>query len=117
MDTVWIRTHDDVLVRAKSIMALENESDGLYAECLTGSRIQLTTGVCPIASQLALLEEIRQAGADDSRAVVITAVWEQGTLIWFREFADILADSYNANNTKVKSSTITPMSDRYHRGS
>jgi hypothetical protein len=43
-----------------------------------------------MASQLALLEEIRQAGADDSRAVVITPVWEQNSLIWHREFADTL---------------------------
>jgi hypothetical protein len=45
-----------------------------------------------MASQLALLEEIRQAGADDPRAVVITPVWEQESLIWHREFADALAD-------------------------
>jgi hypothetical protein len=31
MDTVWIRTHEDVLVRAKSVMTLENEHDGPYA--------------------------------------------------------------------------------------
>jgi hypothetical protein len=92
MDTVWIRTHEDVLVRAKSIMTLENEHDGLYAECITGSRVQLTSGACPIASQLVLLEEIRQAGADDSRAVVIMPVWEHGSLVWHREFADALAD-------------------------
>jgi len=63
MDAVWIRTHNDVLVRAKSIVTLESAHDGLYAECLDGSKVQLTRGTCSIASELALLEEIRQAGA------------------------------------------------------
>jgi hypothetical protein len=98
MDTVWIRTHDDLLVRAKSIMTLENDHNGLYAECITGSRVQLTSGTCPIASQIALLEEIRQAGADDSRAVVIMPVWEQDSLVWRREFADTLADRLNEHD-------------------
>jgi hypothetical protein len=51
-----------------------------------------------MASQLALLEEIRKAGADDSRAVVITPMWEQGSLIWNREFADALADHLNGHD-------------------
>lgn len=101
MDTVWIRTHDDILVRAKSIMTLENEHDGLYAECITGSRAQLTNRTCPLASQLALLEEIRHAGADDSRAVVIMAVWEHDSLVWHREFADALADRLNEHDHRA----------------
>jgi hypothetical protein len=92
MDAVWIRTHHDTFVRAKSITTLQNGRDGLYAGCMTGSRVQLTDGTCPIASQLALLEEIRQAGADDSRAVVIMPVWEHDSLVWHREFADTLSD-------------------------
>lgn len=105
MDTVWIRTDDDILVRAKSIMILENEHDGLYAECLTGSRVQLTRRACPIASQLALLEEIRHAGADDSRAVVIMPVWENDSLVWHREFADALADRLNEHDRSRSRST------------
>jgi hypothetical protein len=92
MDTVWIRTHDDIFIRADSIMIFENYHDGLFAECITGSRVQLTSGTCPTASQLALLEEIRHAGADDSRAVVIMPAWERGSLVWHRESADALAD-------------------------
>jgi hypothetical protein len=99
MDTVWIRTHDDSLIRAKSITTLQNWRDGLYTECITGSRVQLTNGPCPIACQLVLLEEIRQAGADDSRAVVIMPVWKQGALIWHREFADALADRLKAHDS------------------
>jgi hypothetical protein len=95
MDTVWIRTHDDVLIRADSIMILENYHDGLFAECITGSRVQLTNGTCPTASQFALLEEIRHAGADDSRAVVIMPTWQHDTLAWHRESADVLADRLN----------------------
>jgi hypothetical protein len=95
MDTVWIRTHDDTLIRADSITTLQNGRDGLYAECITGSRVQLTSDKCSIGSQLALLEEIRQAAADDSRAVVVMPVWERDSLIWHREFADALADRLN----------------------
>jgi len=102
MDAVWIRTHEDVLVRAKSIMMLENEHDGLYAECITGGRVQLTSGTCPIASQLALLEEIRQAGADDSRAVVIIPIWDHDSVVWRREFADALADRLDEHETRAK---------------
>jgi hypothetical protein len=109
MDTVWIRTHDDVLIRAKSIMTLENGDDGLYAECTTGSRVQLTSSACPVSSQLALLEEIRQAGADDSRAIVIMPVWEQDSLIWHREFADALADHFNGHDSSNGRTGLTRM--------
>ena len=109
MDTVWIRTHDEVFVRAISIMTLQNDHDGLYAECITGNRVQLTSSACPIASQLALLEEIRHAGADDSRAVVIMPVWEQDSLTWHREFADTLADRLNEHHTRASKIGITSM--------
>jgi hypothetical protein len=109
MDTVWIRTHDDILVRAKSIMTLESGHDGLYAECITGYKVQLTSGTCPVASQLALLEEIRQAGADDSRAVVIMPVCEQDSLVWHREFADALADRLNEHDQRTSRIGIAPV--------
>jgi hypothetical protein len=101
MQTVWIRTHDDALIRAESITTLRNWRDGLYAECITGSTVQVTTGPCPISSQLALLEEIRQAGADDSRAVIIMPVWDQESLAWHREFADALADRLNQGHGRT----------------
>lgn len=109
MDTVWIRTHDDVFIRAKSIMTLENEHDALYAECITGSRIQITSGTCPIASQLALLEEMRQAGADDSRAVVIMPSWQEDSLVWHREFADALADRLNEHDHRTSRIGVAPV--------
>ena len=90
-------------------MTLENWHDGLYAECITGSRVQLTNGACPIASQLALLEEIRQAGADDSRAVVIMPVWEQDSLVWHREFADTLADRLNEHGHSTSRIGVAPV--------
>jgi hypothetical protein len=108
MDTVWIRTHDDTLIRAKSITTLQNWREGLYAECITGSRVQLTNGACPISSQLALLEEIRKAGADDSRAVVIMPIWNQESLIWHREFADTLADRLNNHDRNISRIEIAP---------
>jgi hypothetical protein len=109
MDAVWILTHDDALIRAKSITTLQNWRDGLYAECITGSRVQLTSGTCPIASQLALLEEIRQAAADDSRAVVIMPVWEQDSLVWHREFADALADQINQHDRGTSRIGVAPV--------
>jgi len=101
MDTVWIRTHDDIFIRADSIMILENDHDGLFAECITGSRVQLTNSVCSTVLQLALLEEIRHAGADDSRAVVIMPAWEQDSLVWHRESADALADRLNEHDHRT----------------
>jgi hypothetical protein len=102
MDTVWIRTHDDVFIRADSIMILKNDHDGLFAECITGNRVQLTNSTCPTASQLALLEEIRHAGADDSRAVVIMPAWDQGSLVWHRESADTLIGRLNEHQSRVQ---------------
>jgi hypothetical protein len=101
-------------------MTLEDGDDGLYAECVTGSRVQLTNVSCPISSQLTLLEEIHHAGADDSRPVVITPVWEHNSLVWHREFADTLADHLNENQVDEAaqySSLQTlpyPRSGRYH---
>jgi hypothetical protein len=109
MDTVWIRTHDDVFIRADSIMILENDHDGLYAECITGSRVRLTSSVCSTALQLALLEEIRHAGADDSRAVVIMAAWEEDSLVWHRESADALADRLNEQENRARRLGAAPM--------
>lgn len=85
MENVWICTHKDVLIRARSVMILDNQPNGLYAECITGSRVQVTQGACSMASQLSLLAEIQLAGEDDSHAVVITPTWEQGLVIWQRE--------------------------------
>jgi hypothetical protein len=109
MNAVWIRAHDDTLIRAKSITTLQKWRDGLYAECITGSRVQLTASPSPIASQLALLEEIRQAGADDSRAVVIVPVWEQDSLIWHREFADTIADRLKEHDSRNSRTGLAPV--------
>jgi hypothetical protein len=109
MDTVWIRTHDDIFIRADSIMIVENNHDGLYAECVTGSRVQLTSSVCSTALQLALLEEIRHAGADDSRAVVIMLACEQDSLVWHRESADTLADRLNEHDGRTSEIGVAPV--------
>jgi hypothetical protein len=109
MHNVWIRTHNDACVRADSIVILENNQDGLYAECLNGSRVQLTPNVCPPGLQLALLEEIRHAGADDSRAVVIMPAWEQDSPAWHRESADTLADRLNEHENKARKIGVAPV--------
>jgi hypothetical protein len=112
MDTVWIRTHDDVFIRADSIMILENDHDGLYAECITGRRVQLTSSVCSATLHLALLEEIRHAGADDSRTVVIMLAREQESLVWHRESADTLADHLNQHENRARGSGVVPVPGR-----
>lgn len=109
MHNVWIRTHNDACIRADSIVILENNQDGLYAECITGSRVQLTNNVCSPAHQLALLEEIRHAGADESRAVVIMPAWEQESLIWHRESADTLADRLNEHESRAGGIGLAPL--------
>jgi len=90
MDTVWIRGQDDVLIRADSIVVLENAKDGLRAECINGRAVQLTKSDCSTAFQLALLEEIRRAGADERWPVVIMPMTEQETPTWSRERVDTL---------------------------
>jgi len=90
-------------------MILENNHDGLYAECINGSRLQLTGNVCPPGLQLALLEEIRHAGADESRAVVIMPAWEQDSLIWHRESADTLVDRLNEHDYRTSRIEVGPI--------
>ena len=102
MHNVWIRSYNDACIRADSIVIIENNENGLFAECLNGSRVQLTHNACPPDLQLALLEEIRHAGADESRAVVIMPAQEQGSLIWHRESADTLADRLNEHENSAK---------------
>ena len=75
VNKAWIRCVDDALVRADSVVTLRNCVNGLTAETLTGSVVQLTRTDCPSTVQLALLEEIRSAeSADDRFAKVIVAV-------------------------------------------
>jgi hypothetical protein len=109
MDTVWIRTQDNVLIRADSIMILESDHEGLRAECITGRTVQLTRGACSTASQLALLEEIRHAGVDDRRAVVIMPVRELDSLVWHRECADTLIDQLSEHENRVRELEATPV--------
>lgn len=92
MDTVWIRAQDDVLIRADSIVVIENTQTGLRAECITGRVVQLTNSACDSAFQLALLEEIRRAGADERRATVVMPANENETASWRREYVDTLVD-------------------------
>jgi hypothetical protein len=101
MHNVWIRTHNNACIRTDSIVILESNQDGLYAECINGSRVQLTRTVCPPGLQLALLEEIRHAGVDESRAVVIMPAWNQDSLAWHRESADTLADRLHEHENSV----------------
>jgi hypothetical protein len=92
MGAVWIRGQNDVLIRADAIILLANAHDGLVAECLGGRTVRLTESRCSCALQLALLEEIRRAGADDRHAVVIMPPAEADPLTWRRECVDALLD-------------------------
>jgi len=93
MTNVWIRTATDMLIRADSIVLIEGDVNGLRAESLTGRTVLLSGSHCSTASQIALLEEIRHAGAEDRRTVVILeATDNHGGLTWHREAADTLID-------------------------
>jgi hypothetical protein len=93
MHATWIRCVDDVLIRSDAVTLLRNNVDGLFAETLTGSVVQLTRTDCPSATQLALLEEIRSsASADESMTNVIIAVEGKGKVEWRRESAETLID-------------------------
>jgi hypothetical protein len=82
MTVVWIRGMGGVLVRADAVVVLEVAEDGLWAECVSGRVVRMTATRCPETVPLALLEEIRRAGADDRWSVVITPPAEQGSLAW-----------------------------------
>ena len=92
MDAVWVRTQDDILIRADSIVVIESTQTGLRAECITGRVVQLTGSACDSAFQLALLEEIRRAGADERRATVVMPANENDSPGWRREYEDTLVD-------------------------
>jgi len=64
MRTVWIRGQGGVLVRADAIIMLTSDHDTLNAECAGGRTVRLADSDCPGALQLALLKEIRRAGAE-----------------------------------------------------
>ena len=91
-DSVWIRGQNDVLIRADAIILLARVHDGLIAECLGGYTVQLTGSKCSNALQLALLEEIRRAGAGDRRAVVIMPPTDGDATTWRRECVDTPLD-------------------------
>jgi hypothetical protein len=89
---VWIRGQEGVLVRADCIIVLTCVSGGLHAECVNGRAVRLTDCERPGVLQLALLDEIRRAGADERLAVVITPPAERDSATWRREYADTLLD-------------------------
>jgi hypothetical protein len=90
---VWIRTQGDVLIRADSIVLIESGPNGLLAESLTGRAILLSGSRWSAASQIALLEEIRHAEAEERRTVIILeATGSNESPRWCREAADTLID-------------------------
>lgn len=102
MSNVWIRAAGDVLVRADSIVLIEGGVNGLHAECITGRTVLLSGSRCSTASQIALLEEIGHAGAEDRRAVVILETTDgQGGVRWHREAADTLIDRLNDRSAAI----------------
>jgi len=92
MGTVWIRGTGDVLIRADAIIVLASADGSLNAECAGGRIVRLCDSECPVALQLALLNEIRRVGADDRHPVVITPPAEKDSTTWRREYADTLLD-------------------------
>jgi hypothetical protein len=94
--TVWIWGCDGDLVRADSIVVIASGPDGLRAECASGRAVRLTGSQGSGALQLALLEEIRRAGADDRLCVVIMPVGGEDSPGWRRECVDELVERVTA---------------------
>ena len=92
MGTVWIRGQGGVLVRADAIIMLASAHGTLNAECAGGRTVRLADSECPGALQLALLDEIRRASADDRHAVVIMPPAQRDSATWRRECADTLLE-------------------------
>jgi hypothetical protein len=90
VSTVWVRGQGDVLIRADCIVGLASVHGALNAECVNGRTVRLADSDRAGALQLALLDEIRRAGADDRHAMVIMPPAERDSAIWRREYADTL---------------------------
>jgi hypothetical protein len=115
MRTVWIRGQGGVLVRADAIIMLTSAHDTLNAECAGGRTVRLADSDCPGALQLALLEEIRRAGADDRHAVIIMPPAERDSAAWRRECADTLLELLAANDGELSASASPGMVQRARR--
>ena len=85
---------------ADSIVMLASASDGLDAECVSGRTVRLADSECPGALQLALLDEIRRASADDRHAVVIMPPAQRDSAAWRRECADTLLELRAAHDAE-----------------
>jgi hypothetical protein len=92
MSSVWVCGQEDVLVRADAIVVLACARGGLDAECVTGRTVRLADSECPGALQLALLDEIQRAGAEERLAAVIIPPAKSDSATWRREYAHILLD-------------------------
>src|SRR5262249_9810027 len=92
MSSVWVRGQEEVLVRADAIVVLACARGSLDAECVTGRTVRLADSECPGALQLALLDEIGRARADDRLAVVIMPPAGRDSATWHREYAHTLLD-------------------------
>jgi hypothetical protein len=93
-----------VLVRADAIIMLTSTHDTLNAECAGGRTVRLADSDCPGALQLALLGEIRRAGADDRHAVIIMPPPERDSAAWRRECTDTLLELLAANDGELSAS-------------
>jgi hypothetical protein len=92
VSTVWVRGHGDVLIRADFIVGLASVDGSLNAECANGRTVRLADSDRADALQLALLDEIRRAGADDRHAMVIMPPAGRDSATWRREYADTLLE-------------------------
>jgi hypothetical protein len=101
MGIVWIRGQDGVLIRADAIIMLASTHGSLNAECAGGRTVRLADSDCPGALQLALLDEIRRAGADDRHAMVITPPAGRDSATWRREYADTLLELLAAHDSEL----------------
>jgi hypothetical protein len=93
-----IRGEEDV---RDSVVVLVSVRDGLDAECANGRTVRLADSDCPSALQLALLDEIRRAAADDRHAVVVMPPAERGSFTWRREYADALLELLAASDDEL----------------
>lgn len=100
MSNVWIHGESQSLIRADSIVLIENGPAGLIAECITGHGVLLATSRSSTAERFGLLEEIRHAQAEERRTVVIMiSTNDHGHITWHREAADTLIDQLNGRSS------------------
>ena len=73
MTSVRIGAQNGILLRSNSITLIRNAPDGLYAGTISGQKVRITESARAYKCQLALLDEMHRAEAEDRYSILVRA--------------------------------------------